>query len=224
MLMKEIDLIEFVNYTKKEEILNSVTHIIGAILTLIATVMCTIRSLSLERIDYLIIGLVYCLSMLIVFTCSSIYHGLPKTKAKKVMRLIDYTAINLMIMGTITPYMLLSVAEINYTLGWLLFTICLFATVISITLTLTSFTKTKSIRMVLYIVIALCAFSSIFVIGDQVSLEGKRLVYLGNIAYALGLIPFTIGAKKQYFHAIFHLLVIIGAAIHFVNLYLYVFV
>ena len=222
MLMKEIDLIEFVNYTKKEEILNSVTHIIGAILTLIATVMCTIRSLSLERIDYLIIGLVYCLSMLIVFTCSSIYHGLPK--AKKVMRLIDYTAINLMIMGTITPYMLLSVAEINYTLGWLLFTICLFATVISITLTLTSFTKTKSIRMVLYIVIALCAFSSIFVIGDQVSPEGKRLVYLGNIAYALGLIPFTIGAKKQYFHAIFHLLVIIGAAIHFVNLYLYVFV
>ncbi len=221
--MKEIDSIEFVNYTKKEEILNSVTHIIGAILTLIATVMCTIRSLSLERIDYLIIGLVYCLSMLIVFTCSSIYHGLPKTKAKKVMRLIDYTAINLMIMGTITPYMLLSVAEINHTLGWLLFIICLVATIISITLTLTSFTKTKSIRMILYIVIALCAFSSIFVIGDQVSIEGKRLVYLGNIAYASSLVPFTIGAKKRYFHAVFHVLVIVGAAIHFINLYIYVF-
>lgn len=222
--MKEIDLIEFVNYTKKEEILNSVTHIMGAILTLIATVMCTIRSLSLERIDYLIIGLVYCLSMLIVFLCSSIYHGLPKTKAKKVMRMLDYTAIYFMLMGTITPYMLLSVAKINYTLGWLLFSICLVATVISIILTLTSFSKTKVIRMILYIVIGFCAFSSIFVIGDRVNPDAVKLVLLGNGAYVMGLVLFAIGAKKKYFHAIFHIFVIIGAAVHYINLYWYVFV
>ena len=108
--MKEIDAIEFVKYSKTEEILNSVTHIFGAVLTFIATIMCVIRSISLERTDYLVIGLVYCFSMLIVFVCSSVYHGLPLCRAKKVMRMIDYTAIYLMIMGTITPYMLLSVA------------------------------------------------------------------------------------------------------------------
>lgn len=222
--MKEIDSIEFVKYSKTEEILNSGTHIFGAALTLVATVMSIIRSYSLERTDYLVIGLVYCLSMLTVFVCSSVYHGLPLCRAKKVMRMIDYTAIYFMLMGTITPYMLLSVAKINYTLGWTLFIICLAATVVSIILTLTSFSKTKAIRMVLYIIIGLCAFSSLFIIGDKVDPDAVKLVLMGNGAYVLGLVLFVIGAKKPYFHTVFHVLVIVGALIHFVNLYLYVFV
>ena len=222
--MKEIDTIEFVKYSKTEEILNSATHIFGAVLSLIATVICIIRSTTLDRTDYLVIGLVYCLSMLTVFVSSSVYHGLPQCRAKKVMRMIDYTAIYFMLMGTITPYMLLSVAEINHTLGWILFTICLVATIISIILTLTAFSKTKAIRMILYIVIGLCAFSSLFVIGDKVDPDGVKLVLMGNGAYILGLVLFAIGAKKPYFHTAFHILVIIGATIHFVNLYFYVFV
>ncbi len=222
--MKEIDLIEFVNYTKKEEKLNTITHIFGALLTLFATIFCIVRSTTLGRNDYLAIGLVYCLSMLMVFVCSSVYHGLPRCRAKKVMRMIDYTAIYFMLMGTITPYMLLSVAKINYKLGWILFTLCLIATIISIILTLTAFSKTKSIRMVLYIVIGLCAFSSIFIIGDKVNPDAVKLVLLGNGAYILGLILFAIGAKKPYFHTVFHIMVVFGASIHFINLFVYIFV
>lgn len=221
--MKEIDLIEFVKYTEKEEKLNTSTHIIGAVLTAVATVMTVLRAITIQRADYLIIGLVYCLTMLTVFVCSSVYHGLPLCRAKKVMRMIDYSAIYLMIMGTTTPYMLLSVAKINHKLGWMLFIICLAATVISIILTLTAFSKTKAVRMILYIVIGLCAFSSLFVIGDKVNPAGVRLVLMGNGAYILGLIMFAIGAKKPYFHAVFHIFVIVGAAIHFINLYVYVF-
>ena len=222
--MKNLDSIQFVKYTKTEEILNSATHIFGAILALVASFLCIERSISLHRWDYFAVGLVYCLSMLTVFVCSSVYHGLPRCRAKKVMRMIDYTAIYLMIMGTITPYMLLSVAEINYKLGWILFIICLVATVISIILTLTAFSRTKAIRMVLYIVIGLCAFSSLFIIGDKVDPEAVKLVLMGNGAYILGLVLFAIGAKKPYFHAVFHIFVILGAAIHFINLCLYVFV
>ena len=75
--MKEIDRIEFVNYTKTEEKLNTITHVFGAVLALVATIMTVVRSLSLDRTDFLAIGLVYCLSMLLVFVCSSVYHGLP---------------------------------------------------------------------------------------------------------------------------------------------------
>lgn len=222
--MNKIDSIEFVNYSKTEEILNSATHIFGAILALAASTLCIVRSVALSRLDYLIIGLVYCLSMLTVFICSSVYHGLPLCNAKKVMRVIDYTAIYFMLMGTITPYMLLSVANVNHTLGWTLFIICLTATVISIILTLTSFSKTKAIRMVLYIVIGLCAFSSLFIIGDKVDPIGVKYVLAGNGAYIIGLVLFAIGSKKKYFHTIFHIFVILGATIHFINLYLYVFV
>lgn len=222
--MKEIDRIEFVSYTKTEEILNCSTHIFGAILALVATVMCIIRSTALHRMDYLSIGLVYCLSMLLVFVCSSIYHGLPLSRAKKFMRMIDYTAIYFMLMGTITPYMLLSVVTVNYKLGWTLFSICLVATVISIILTLTAFSRTKAIRMVLYIVIGACAFSSLFVIGDKVDPLAVKYVLFGNGAYILGLILFAIGSKKKYFHTVFHVLVIVGAAIHFINLYLHAFI
>ena len=222
--MNNLDSIEFVKYTKTEEILNSATHIFGAILAFVASVMCVNRSLSLHRWDYLAIGLVYCFSMLIVFICSSVYHGLPLCNAKKVMRVVDYTAIYFMLMGTITPYMLLSVTKINHTLGWLLFIICLVATIVSITLTLTSFSKTKAVRMVLYIVIGFCAFSSLFIIGDKVDPVGVKYVLAGNGAYIVGLILFAIGAKKKYFHTIFHIFVIIGAAIHFINLYKFIFV
>ncbi len=222
--MKEIDSIEFVKYSKTEEILNCATHIIGAVLAVVATTLCITKSTSLGRMDYLGIGLVYCLSMLTVFVCSSVYHGLPLCRAKKVMRMVDYTAIYLMLMGTITPYMLLSVANVNYTLGWTLFTVCLVATVISIILTLSAFSKTKAIRMVLYIVIGFCAFSSIFVIGDKVDPIGVKYVLAANGTYIFALVLFAIGAKKPYFHTIFHILVIVGAAIHYINLYLYVFV
>ncbi len=222
--MKEIDKIEFINYTKTEEKLNTVSHIFGAVLAIIATIITIIRSVSLDRMDYLAIGLVYCLSMLLVFTCSSIYHGLPRSRVKKFMRMVDYTAIYFMLMGTITPYMLLSVVNVNYTLGWTLFLICLVATVISIILTLTAFSKTKAIRMILYIVIGFCAFSSLFVIGDKVDPIGVKYVLAGNGAYILGLILFAIGAKKKYFHTIFHIAVIVGATIHFLNLYKYVFI
>lgn len=222
--MKNLESIEFVKYTKTEEILNSVTHVFGAVLALVASFLCAQRSISLNRWDYLVIGLAYCVSMLIVFVCSSVYHGLPLSNAKKMMRVVDYIAIYFMLMGTITPYMLLSVATINHTLGWALFLICLVATVISIILTLTSFSKTKAIRMVLYIVIGFCAFSSLFVIGDKVDPVGVKYVLAGNGAYIIGLVLFAIGAKKKYFHTIFHIFVIVGAAIHFINLYKYVFV
>ncbi len=222
--MKNPDSIKLVNYTKGEEIANSVSHIIGAVLAIMATIMCIKKSIMLNRMDYLFIGLVYCLSMLMVFTCSSVYHALPRNNAKKMMRVVDYTAIYLMLIGTITPYMLLSVANINYTLGWTLFSICLSATVISVILTLTSFSKTKAVRMVLYVVIGACAFSSIFVVGDKVDPIGVKLVLLGNGAYILALVLFAIGAKKKYFHSVFHIFVMLGAAIHFINLYLYVFV
>ncbi len=222
--MKNLDSISLVDYTKGEEIANCISHIIGAVLAVIATTLCIKKSVSLGRMDYLGIGLVYCLSMLTVFTCSSVYHALPRNNAKKMMRVVDYTAIYLMLIGTITPYMLLSVANINYTLGWALFIICLVATIMSVILTLTAFGKTKAIRMVLYVVIGACAFSSVFVIGDKVDPVGVKYVLLGNGAYVLGLVLFAIGSKKKYFHSVFHVFVILGAAIHFVNLYQYVFV
>jgi hemolysin III len=222
--MKNFQSVEFVNYTKREEQLNTITHISGAILALLASFLCVKRAVLLDRIDFLVIGLVYCLSMLLVFVCSSVYHGLPRGNAKKIMRVVDYTAIYFMLMGTITPYMLLSVAKINYKLGWILFTLCLIATIISIILTLTAFSKTKSIRMVLYIVIGLCAFSSIFIIGDEVNPDAVKLVLLGNGAYISGLILFAIGAKKPYFHTVFHIMVVFGASIHFINLFVYIFV
>lgn len=222
--MKNLDSIKLVDYTKGEEIANSVSHLIGAVLAVIATILCVKKSITLGRMDYLSIGLVYCLSMFVVFTCSSIYHALPRNNAKKMMRVVDYTAIYLMLIGTITPYMLLSVAKINYTLGWTLFLICLVATIISVILTLTAFSRTKAVRMTLYVVIGACAFSSIFVVGGKVDPVAVRYVLLGNGAYVVGLILFAIGSKKKYFHSVFHVFVMLGAVIHFVNLYLYAFI
>lgn len=222
--MNNIDSIQFANYSEKEELLNTTTHIFGAILTLIATVLCVIRSVSLERTDYLLVSLIYCTSMLIVYVCSSVYHALSMNRAKKLMRIVDHSAIYLMIVGTITPYMTIAVARVNHTLAYTLLAVCWLATIISIVLTVTSFNKTKVIRMILYIVIGACAFSSLFVTGDKFDPRGVFFVVAGCIAYILGVILYGVGKKKPYFHAVFHIFVILGSLLHFLGLYLYVFV
>ncbi len=222
--MSRLDSIKLVNYSRKEDWVNSITHIVGAVFALTAIVLCIIRAIKLHRVDYLLLSLVYGITMLAVFVCSSVYHGLNPNNGKKAMRIVDHAMINFMIVGTITPYTVVAVAPINPIMGWSLLIACWVAAITSVVLTFTLFNKTTAIRMVLYMVIGWSMFMTVFVLWNHFNRNAIILMIAGGVAYTLGAILYGIGAKKKYFHAVFHIFIIIGALLHFLGLYLYVFV
>ena len=222
--MSRLDSIKLVDYSRKEDWVNSITHIIGAVFALVVTVLCVARGITLNRVDYVVLSLIYGITMISVFVCSSVYHGLRPNNAKKVMRVVDHAMINFMIVGTITPYMVLAVAPINPIMGWTLLIACWVAAITAVVITFTLFNKTKVIQMVLYMVIGWSSFMTVFVLWKHFSKDAIFLMVTGGIAYTIGAILYGIGRKKKYIHAVFHIFIILGAFLHFLGLYLYVFI
>ena len=222
--MSRLDSIKLVDYSRKEDWVNSITHIIGAVFALIVTVLCVARGITLNRVDYVVLSLIYGITMLSVFVCSSVYHGLRPNNAKKVMRVVDHAMINFMIVGTITPSMVLAVAPINLVMAYSLLIACWIAAITAVVITFTLFNKTKVIQMVLYMVIGWSSFMTVFVLWKHFSKDAIFLMVTGGIAYTIGAILYGIGRKKKYIHAVFHIFIILGALLHFLGLYLYVFI
>ena len=223
-IMSRLDLIKLVDYSRKEDWVNSITHIIGGVFALVATILCVARGITLGRVNYVILSLIYGITMLSVFVCSSVYHGLRPNNAKKVMRVVDHAMINFMIVGTITPYMVLAVAPINPVMAYSLLIACWIAAITAVVITFTLFNKTKVIQMVLYMVIGWSSFMTVFVLWKHFSKDAVFLMVTGGIAYTIGAILYGIGRKKRYIHAVFHIFIILGAVLHFLGLYLYVFI
>ena len=107
-------------YTKGEEIFNMVSHIVGGALAIVSITLCVIMAAIHGNVWGVVSGAVYGASMLILYTMSSLYHGLTRKTAKKVFRIIDHCSIFFLIAGTYTPYTLVS---LNGTLGWVMFSI-----------------------------------------------------------------------------------------------------
>lgn len=222
--MSRLDSIKLIDYSRKEDWVNSITHIIGAVFALVVTILCIARGIILNRVDYVLLSLIYGITMLTVFVCSSVYHGLRPNNAKKVMRVVDHAMINFMIVGTITPYMVLAVAPLNPIMGWTLLIACWVAAITAVVITFTLFNKTKVIQMVLYMVIGWSSFMTVFVLWKHFSKDAIFLMVSGGIAYTIGAILYGIGRKRKYIHAVFHIFIILGAFLHFLGLYLYVFI
>ena len=109
-------------YTKGEEIFNMVSHIVGGVIGIVAIVLCSVVA-ALHHNPYGVVsGVIFGCTLLILYTMSSIYHGLkPNLKAKKVFQVIDHCSIFLLIAGSYTPFTLCTLRQYNTALGWSMF-------------------------------------------------------------------------------------------------------
>ena len=212
------------NYTKGEEIMNMVTHIIGGIIGLNALVLCLIFAI-INKNGYAIAGsLVFGISMIILYTMSSIYHGLsPKlTTTKKVFQILDHCTIFILIAGTYTPILLCSIRLHNPILAWSLFGIIWGMAIIGIILNSIDLNKFKVFSMICYLGMGWCI---LFTASDLIRIIGKPatlLLVFGGISYTVGAILYMCGHKFKYFHSVFHIFVDIGSLLHFLCILLYI--
>ena len=207
-------------YTRGEEIFNMVSHIVGGVLGFLAIVLCSIFAKNAYGI---VSGVIFGVTMLVLYTMSSIYHGLnPETKAKKVFQVIDHCSIFILIAGTYTPAVLCTLREADPILGWSYFGIIWGLAVLGIALNAIDLKKFQVFSMVCYLVMGWCIIAKIKLIIELIGMTGFYLLLWGGIAYTLGAILYGIGSKKKWFHSVFHIFCVIGSILHFLFVLLYV--
>ena len=211
------------NYTKGEEIFNMTSHIVGAGFGIVALVLCVVFS-AIHKNGYAVVSsVVYGITMIVLYTMSSIYHGLnPKRKAKKVFQVLDHCSIFLLIAGSYTPFCLVSFREYNSILGWTIFGIIWFMAVLGIVLNSIDIKKFRVFSMICYLGMGWCIIFTANLLPKLLGVSGVVLLVLGGVAYSVGAILYGIGRKKKYIHSVFHLFILLGSILHFFCILLYV--
>lgn len=210
-------------YTKGEEIMNMVTHIVGGALGIVALVLCVIKAALYSNAYAVVSSSIFGFTMILLYTMSSIYHGLkPDIMAKRVFQIIDHCSIFLLIAGTYTPIALCSLREYNTALGWVIFGVIWGLTVIGVVLNSIDIKAFSKISMAGYIIMGWCVIFTIKQVFDAIGVAGMTFLVLGGVAYTVGAVLYNIGKKKKYIHSIFHIFTVIASLLHFFCIFFYV--
>lgn len=199
-----------------------VSHIVGGAIAVAALVLCVIFSALQGDAWSVVASAIYGSTMVVLYTMSSIYHGLRSETAKKVFQVIDHCTIYFLIAGTYTPVTLAGLRRVNPVVGFVVFGIVWACCLIAATLTAIDLEKYKKLAMICYLGMGWCI---IFFIRPTMEVLGTGgMVYLvtGGVAYTIGAVLYGVGKTKRYMHSLFHLFVIAGSVLHFFMILFYV--
>ena len=190
-------------YTKGEEIFNMTSHIVGAGFGLVAMILCIIVAIIHKNIYGIVSGIIYGITVILLYTMSSIYHGLsPKLKGKKVLQVLDHCSIFLLIAGSYTPFALCSLKEYDNLTGWTIFAVIWILAIIGIILNAIDLKRYKVFSMICYLLMGWCIIIKVHVLPELLTMTGFILLLLGGIVYTIGAILYGIGKKHKYIHSI----------------------
>lgn len=210
-------------YTKGEEIFNMTSHIVGGALGIVALVLCVVFAAVHGNGYGVVSGAIYGVTMIILYTMSSIYHGLnPKRKAKKVFQVLDHCSIYLLIAGSYTPFALCTLREYSTALGWTIFGVIWFVAILGIILNSIDIKKFRVFSMICYLVMGWCIVFRINLLPELLGTAGFVLLLLGGLSYTVGAILYGLGKKHKYMHSVFHLFILLGSLLQFFTILLYV--
>ena len=210
------------DYTKGEEIFNMVTHIVGGAFGVIALSLCVVFS-AIHRDAWAIVGsALYGVSLILLYTTSSIYHGLRAGTAKKVFQVLDHCTIYLLIAGTYTPILFCSIRRQSPAWGWTIFGVVWGLAAFAATMTAIDLRKYRVLSMTCYIVMGWCIVFAAKVAIEAIGAPGVAWLLAGGVAYTVGAVLYGVGKRVRYMHSVFHLFVLLGSVCQFVCVFFYV--
>lgn len=203
-------------YTLGEEIVNAITHGVGAALAIAGLVLLIIKADSAMGV---VTGIIYASIMIVLYVISCIYHSLSfRIKGKKVLRVLDHCNIQLMVAGTYTPICL---SMLGGTLGWVMFGIVLAVTIVAVVFNCLNVEKYKVVSIVCNL---LLGWAALFIIKPLIAAcpsTGLSLLIWGGVVYSIGAILYGLGHKVRYMHSVFHFFVIGGSLLHYLMIFFY---
>ena len=208
-------------YSRGEELMNMITHIVGGALGVVVLLSCVIRAALRDNVYGIISSTIYGTTFITMFTISSVYHGLAPGMSKKVMQVIDHCTIYFLISGTYSAVVLSAIRPIYPMLGWGLFIFEWTLALISATLTAIDLKKYEVFSMICYIGMGWAIIPFWHQTWMAMSKSGFLLLLLGGIAYTVGAVLYGLGVKQKWMHSVFHIFVVLGALLQYFAVFLF---
>jgi hemolysin III len=203
------------------EKLNSITHLVGAILALVG--FGALLTIAFQEGHWRIIVsfVVFGMMLIMLYTMSTLYHSFHPPKLKKVFQQLDHVAIYLLIAGTYTPYMLLTLQDNG---GMAMLALVWSLALIGLMIDLLVVKRIEWLQIIIYLAMGwICVFKYSAL---QMGLSSPGIIWLtiGGIAYTVGIIFYVLDdlTKMKHAHGIWHLFVLAGSISHFVSIAFYV--
>jgi len=199
-----------------EEIANSVTHGVGLLASLVAAPVLIVVSARGDA--WQVVGsTVFAVTLVAMYTASTLYHSLPPSRAKRVFRILDHGAIYLLIAGTYTPFTL---GVLRGAWGWSLFGLVWGLAITGVVLKSVRGFRHPRVSTAVYLLMGWLVVVAIKPMTASLPLAGQLWLLAGGLAYTGGIV-FYILDHKRYVHAVWHLFVLGGSSCHFVAVLLY---
>ena len=210
------------DYTKGEEVFNMVSHIAGAVFGIVVLVLSVVFSAIKGDAWAVVSSAIYGGTMIMLYTVSSVYHGLRLNMGKRVMQVVDHCTIFLLIAGTYTPVALCSIREYSPVWGWVLFGVVWGCAALGIVFTAIDMKKYAKLAMVFYLGMGWCVVMAAKPTLASVPLPGLAWILAGGVAYTIGAVLYGLGKRRRYMHSAFHLFVVAGSVLQFFGIFFYV--
>ena len=207
--------------TDTEERFNSISHGVTALAAIVGFVILVILGNSSEKSCTLFSSIIYGLSLVSLYTFSTLYHGLRNEKAKKVFHILDHCGIYLLIAGSYTPVLLVSIGG---TTGWVIFGVQWTVALIGIVMKIFYTGKFDNISTLVYAIMGWMIVIRWQELVDSIPSAAITLLLASGISYTVGIIFYLIGTRIKFSHFLWHLFVIAGSLLHYIMIVEYVIV
>lgn len=217
--MREKNRIQIPKYSLSEELISSISHGIGVLLSIVALILCIVFSSIHHNVLGIISSTIYGISLILLYLMSCLYHAFKPNKAKKVFRIFDHCGIFLLIAGSYTPFLLLTIGGLK---GIIMLIVIWLAAIIGIIGNSINLEKFSKIAFPLYLIMGWMIIFSLKSLISNLAMPGLILLLIGGIVYTLGAIIYLIGSKIKYMHSLWHFFVLGGSICQFFSILLYV--
>ena len=201
-----------------DELASSVIHGIGIVLSVIGLAVLVIHTAIAGTASDVLASAVYGISLILLYTASTLYHTVRAESARRVLRTLDHIAIFLLIAGTYTPFTLIA---LRGTWGWSLFGIVWSLALLGSALELGVLKRYRRFAVLLYIAMGWVGIIAFRPLLAHLQTGGMVLLLGGGAAYTLG-VPFYLWRRLPYHHSVWHFFVLAGSVLQFLAVLLYV--
>ncbi len=202
----------------KGERINSISHLVGALLAVTGLVILVVPAGSQGDPWKVVSFSIYGATLVILYSFSTLYHSF-RGNAKLFFQKLDHTAIYLLIAGSYTPFLLVS---LRGSTGWTLFGVVWGLAVIGLTQDLLLKKRNQVLSVSLYVLMGWIALTVIRPLAQVISVPGLKLLLAGGVLYTVGIVFYALDSRFRYGHVIFHFFVLSGSICHYITIFLYV--
>jgi hemolysin III len=201
-----------------EEVANSISHGLGLVAAIIGTPFLILSAIDYADISFIVGVSVFSATMIVLYLASTVYHAMPRGKAKYVFQVIDHSAVYLLIAGTYTPFML---GVLEGVWGWSLLAAVWTLALVGVSLKAFGKASHPAVSTTLYVILGWLILIAIKPLVALMEPNGLLLLVLGGVLYTLGVVFFVIDSRLRYGHFIWHLFVVGGTVSHYFSIFYY---